>query len=71
MWTFVSGSEEINTESSFSPLRTFDPNAHPGNRYYTICWNDNNGNLWMYGGYGYYSGGLRNLADTWCFDGTY
>lgn len=64
MWTYVG----INAGSSFGPLRTFDPNAYPGGRRNMICWKDNNGYIWMYGGEGY---GSKYLADTWSFNGTY
>jgi hypothetical protein len=64
MWTFVSGSVDINAQSVFSTPRIPDPNAYPGARRYPVCWKDNNGHFWLFGGYnsGY-------IGDTWRFDG--
>lgn len=50
MWTFVKGPLGIDTERVPSPLRTPDPNAHPGGRYGHTCWSDNNGHIWVHGG---------------------
>ena len=38
----------------------------PGARYRSICWTDSNGNLWLFGGLGYDSGGsYGRLNDLW------
>jgi hypothetical protein len=65
MWTFVSGSVNADSPSNFGEPRIPDPNAFPGARFSPKCWNDNNGHLWLYGGWG--SG---FLGDTWRFDGS-
>jgi hypothetical protein len=64
MWTFVNGSDGVNSPSNFGEPRIPDPNAFPGAREYTVCWTDNNGHFWLYGGWH-----LGYLADTWRFDG--
>jgi hypothetical protein len=66
MWTFVNGSVNANSPSNFGEPRIPNPNAYPGARTYTMCWKDNNGHFWLYGGYN----GAGYLGDTWRFDGS-
>jgi hypothetical protein len=66
MWTFVKGSVDINIAPAYGTPRVPDPYSHPGARSHCVCWKDNNGDFWLYGGYSV--GGYR--GDTWRFDGT-
>jgi hypothetical protein len=65
MWTFVNGSDGVESPSIFGEPRIPDPNAFPGARRFPACWKDNNGHFWIYGGLGVGS----HLGDTWRFDG--
>jgi len=67
MWTFVAGSEGADAQSIFGLPRIPDSESYPGARYYCVCWKDNNGHFWIYGGI---NGEGSFLAETWRFDGT-
>ena len=67
-WTWINGPQGVSDQNGefgiqgvASPLnypsaRTFGPN----------CWTDNNGDLWLYGGYGYdVNSTLGGLSDLW------
>jgi len=68
-WTWMSGSNAANQGGTYS-----DPtpaNNVPGARSHAVSWIDSSGNFWLFGGYGYDSGGsLGYLNDLWKWDGT-
>lgn len=56
-WTWISGSQSTNQSTTASS---------PGARYGGSSWTDSDGNLWLFGGYGYdASGTLGYLNDLW------
>jgi hypothetical protein len=66
-WTWVAGSNTVNTTGSYGTLGT--PNGasnFPGGRQTAMCWLDNSGNFWLFGGYGLDSAGTpAALNDLW------
>jgi len=70
-WTWISGSNVVDQPGSYGTQGAADAANVPGARESSNSWTDANGNLWLFGGYGYNSGGtLSNLNDLWRFDGS-
>ena len=58
-WTWMNGANTANQAGSSTPPCPLSPptsqnTSAPGSRQYPGTWTDNNGNLWLFGGYGYY-----------------
>jgi hypothetical protein len=66
-WTWVSGSNTVNQDSSFGTVGTLDPGNVPSGRFSLNGWSDANGNLWLFGGYGQVPGTTGNLNDLWMY----
>lgn len=68
-WTWVSGSNGINQSSAYGTEGTLAPGSTPGGRFSLSGWVDANGNLWLFGGWGYGqgSGAPGNLNDLWMY----
>ncbi len=67
-WTWVAGSQSINQIGTYGTLGTAAAGNTPGGRQYPATWTDKSGNLWLFGGYGYDSGGnLLPFNDLWKF----
>jgi len=66
----MKGSEFIRQGSVYGTKGTPSLNNTPGARAYSVTWTDANGDLWLFGGYGYDQSGLtlRNLNDLWKFN---
>jgi len=69
-WTWVSGSPTVDQTGTYGTKGTAAAANIPGARYDAISWKDSGGNLWIFGGNGYASGGQGVLNDLWKFDGT-
>jgi N-acetylneuraminic acid mutarotase len=70
-WTWVAGSNLRDASGSFGILGQADPSSNPGGRNAASSWVDAAGHLWLFGGDGFDSYGLRgDLCDLWRFDGT-
>jgi N-acetylneuraminic acid mutarotase len=76
-WTWMGGSTTTGCSSTtvcgqpgwYGTLRTPSAGNLPGARYADVSWTDNKGNLWLFGGHGYDSGGTEGyLNDLWKFD---
>ena len=68
-WRWVSGSKSKNQIGSYGTKGAFSPSNIPGARRASLSWKDENGNLWLFGGYGYDStANLGNLNDLWQYD---
>jgi len=74
----VKGLETAGAEGVTGPLRESDKNAYPASRESPICWSENNGHLWLYGGSKNSETGEPHIllltsivcyTDTWRFDG--
>ncbi|RZK99861.1 MAG: galactose oxidase, partial [Pedobacter sp.] len=69
MWTWVSGSNTGNSNGSYGTKGQASITNMPGARYEGGSWVDNNGNLWLFGGYGYATGPTPQfMNDLWKFD---
>jgi hypothetical protein len=71
-WTWMGGSNSVNQPGTYGTLGTPTVGNVPGSRDAEINWNDNNGNLWLFGGYGCgasaSSGCVLSLNDLWEFN---
>lgn len=69
-WTWMSGSSSQNQYGSYGTQGLADPSNVPGARYESVSWLDPAGNLWLFGGYGIFSGlGGWNIGnDLWKYD---
>jgi gliding motility-associated-like protein len=65
-WTWISGNNTQNTNGIYNTSLT----AFPGAREGAAGWVDNNGNFWIYGGYGRAASNTASayLNDLWKFD---
>jgi N-acetylneuraminic acid mutarotase len=65
-WTWVSGSNTVNQSGSYGTEGVAAAGNVPGGRYWSISWIDKNGNLWLFGGWGYDSAGnYGDMNDLW------
>ncbi len=68
-WTWVGGSNLINGAAEYGSKSIAKAGNIPGGRTGSVNWKDSNGNLWLYGGFGYdvnHSYGF--LSDLWMYD---
>ena len=63
-WTWVSGSSIM----LLAIIAEIGGNPHTGAKLAAVSWYDNNGNLWLFGGYGYNATTTGYLNDLWEFD---
>jgi len=69
MWTWMSGSDEINQRGVYGSKGLPNQNNEPGARYRSGSWVDLDGNLWMFGGTGYDKNGFQGwLNDLWVWN---
>jgi hypothetical protein len=61
-WTWVGGSHSIPQDGNYGTLGVAAAGNLPGSRQASSTWVDTNGNLWLFGGLGYYSIGGRPLG---------
>jgi hypothetical protein len=75
IWTWISGSEDINQFGHYGSIGTADLNNIPGARENAMSWIDSSNNMYLFGGFGYSessSGYVEGyLNDLWRFDGTH
>ena len=68
-WAWLKGSLTTNTVGNYGTQNISASSNAPGARIGPVAWTDTNGNLWMYGGFGYgEAGGLNaigTLNDLW------
>lgn len=70
-WTWINGPQTITDQNGeFGPLGVPGPNYYPPARTFgPNCWTDNNGDLWLYGGYGFdINGAQGGLSDLWKYN---
>lgn len=68
MWTWVKGDKAIDKTGVYGTKGTAGANNKPGARYGSLTWTDSEGNLWLFGGYGYDGSALGMLNDLWKYD---
>jgi N-acetylneuraminic acid mutarotase len=70
-WTWVSGDDNINQVGIYGAKGVAAAANKPGARDNSICWIDNAGSLWLFGGNAIDAEGIQGyLNDLWKFDGT-
>lgn len=69
-WTWIGGSNERNLRGIYGTMGTGTSMNQPGGRSEFATWIDSNGDLYLFGGFGYDSRGFRGyLNDLWRWDG--
>jgi hypothetical protein len=67
-WTWMSGSNLVNQNGSYGVEGMLAPGNIPGARFALNGWVDANGNLWLFGGYGFPQTGTEgDLSDLWMY----
>jgi gliding motility-associated-like protein len=66
-WTWVHGDSSTNVLAVYGTKGVAAPTNKPGNRRYASYWNDDNGNLWMFGGECSSTGALKRMNDLWMY----
>jgi N-acetylneuraminic acid mutarotase len=70
-WTWISGSNVVDQPSVYGSQGVAAATNIPGSRYYGTVIRDANGNVFLFGGYGYsQNNGSGYLNDFWKWDGT-
>lgn len=71
-WAWMKGSNQLTKAGVYGTLGVPDPANTPGARYDSVSWTDPQGNLWLFGGYGYGASATTsgNLSDLWKYDTT-
>jgi N-acetylneuraminic acid mutarotase len=69
-WTWESGANTVDHSGIYGTKGTPAPTNTPGARSGAVSWSDESGNLWLFGGRGFFSIGTIELNDLWKFDGT-
>lgn len=69
MWEYISGNSRIGQSGIYGERNQGGDQNRPGARESSSFWTDDEGNLWLYGGYGFdKNGALGLLSDLWRFD---
>jgi len=64
-WTWVSGTNRLNEEGRYGDRGESSGDNYPGGRFLSTGWIDNNGNFWLFGGFGYANRDNGALNDLW------
>jgi N-acetylneuraminic acid mutarotase len=69
-WTWIGGSNVANQKGIYGTLGTPSANNIPGARRGSVAWVDSQGNMWLFGGFGYDSAGAGEayLNDLWKYN---
>lgn len=67
-WTWVKGDKTIDKVGVYGTKGVEHTNNKPGGRYGSRTWTDINGNLWLFGGYGYDGSSTGMLNDLWKYN---
>lgn len=68
-WAWMGGSDSTDQPGVYGTAGAPATGNIPGGRSSAVAWTDSKGNLWLFGGYGYDSGGmLCFLNDLWKFN---
>ncbi|MFI5130673.1 MAG: kelch repeat-containing protein, partial [Chitinophagales bacterium] len=66
--TWMKGDNTINQAGIYGVQGTASASNKPGARDYSATWKDNNGYLWLFGGFGYDYNRLGYLNDLWRYN---
>jgi N-acetylneuraminic acid mutarotase len=64
-WVWMGGSNTVDQLGVYGTLGVPAAGNVPGGRWLGISWTDTNGNLWLFGGFGYGANAAGNLNDLW------
>jgi N-acetylneuraminic acid mutarotase len=66
-WTWMGGSDLVNSKGQYGTLGVAGAANTPGARDWPATWTDTSGNFWLFGGLGYDSSGatMGMLSDLW------
>ena len=64
-WAWMKGGNNVYQTGTYGTQGTAAPINTPGARYGSVSWKDNDGNMWLFGGYGYASNNGGYLNDLW------
>ena len=67
-WTWISGSDAGNQAGSYGTMGVASASNVPGARRNAFCWPGDDGELLVFGGYGYAASASGHLNDLWRFD---
>jgi hypothetical protein len=68
-WTWVSGDKKIDEKGEYGDRGVAEGTNKPGARYDAVGWTDTDGNLWLFGGFGYDRHGAEGyLNDLWKYE---
>jgi hypothetical protein len=69
-WTWVAGSSAVNENGHYNKQNVYSANSQPGARFQQALEIDNNGNLWVWGGYGVdaHPDEFSLLNDLWVYN---
>lgn len=67
-WTWIKGDSSIARIGIYGIKGVSANSNNPGSRYLSSSWKDKNGNLWLFGGYGYDQNILGSLNDLWKYN---
>ena len=68
LWTWVNGDNTVDRRGTYGQKGVAGPANTPGARSNPVGWKDANGNLWLFGGFGYYTNNQGYLNDLWMLD---
>lgn len=66
-WTWMHGDNQIDATGSYGTRGIPAAGNKPGSRYGSRTWTDKEGNLWLFGGFGYDHTDMGTLNDLWRF----
>ncbi|MGB0429940.1 MAG: choice-of-anchor D domain-containing protein, partial [Bacteroidia bacterium] len=71
-WTWLSGSDVINANGTYGIKGTASNSNTPGARFGHVGYVDGSGNIWLFGGEGFYGSTTNtgNMNDLWKWDGS-
>ncbi|HUQ67308.1 MAG TPA: kelch repeat-containing protein [Flavitalea sp.] len=64
-WTWVGGTNKLNQEGRYGGRSDPSKTNYPGGRFLSAGWTDHDGNLWLFGGFGYAENDNGALNDLW------
>ena len=67
-WTWINGDKIIDQTASYGTTGIPSPSNKPGARYVSSAWTNANGELWLFGGYGFDQHLSGYLNDLWKYN---
>jgi hypothetical protein len=67
-WTWISGSSNANVYGIYGTIGVPTSFNSPGSRSHHSSWQDQTGNIWIFGGSGLSANGFGSLNDLWSYD---